>query len=119
MDLLKLFSHSSDVESFPAGAVIFKAGDSANKMYVVLEGEVEIHRGKSLLERAGPGSLLGEMALIGDHTRTASATAASNCRLACINERRFLFLVQETPFFALHVMKVMADRIRRRDAKIN
>jgi CRP-like cAMP-binding protein len=56
------------------------------------------------------------MALLGDHQRTASAIAATDCRLTPINERRFLFLVQETPFFALHIMKVLADRILRKES---
>jgi CRP-like cAMP-binding protein len=60
--------------------------------------------------------VIGEMALIGDRRRTASAIARTNCRLAPINERRFLFLVQETPFFALHIMRVLAERILRKDS---
>lgn len=84
----------------------------------MLDGEVEIRLGDRVLERAGPGSIVGGMALISDHQRTASAVAATDCRLAQINERRFLFLVQKPPFLVLHVMRVLADRIRRRDARL-
>jgi CRP-like cAMP-binding protein len=115
MDLLNLFSKTTDVESFKAGDTIFRAGDQALKMYVVLEGTVEIRSGNSLLERSGPGDVVGEMALIGDHKRTASAIAATDCRLTPINEKRFLFLVQQTPFFALHIMQVLAKRILRKE----
>jgi CRP/FNR family cyclic AMP-dependent transcriptional regulator len=118
MDLLNLFRDAADMESYAAGATIFNVGDPASKMYVVVEGEVEIRLGGTLLDRAGPGGLLGEMALIGDHRRSATAVAATDCRLAPITERRFLFLVQQTPFFSLHVMKVMAERIRRKDASV-
>lgn len=116
MDLLKLFRPDPDDETYDAGATIFGNGDPASKMYVILEGEVEIRSASSVLERAGPGSVIGEMALIGDHRRTASAFAATDCRLAPINERRFLFLVQETPFFALHIMRVLTERILRKES---
>lgn len=116
MDLVKLFQQTSDVEAYKAGTTLFSVGDSATKMYVVLEGEVDIRARGSLLERSGPGSVVGEMALLGDHKRTADAIAVTDVRLTPINERRFLFLVQETPYFALHIMKVLAARILRKES---
>ena len=75
-------------------------------MYVLLEGEIDIFLGDFLLETAGPGALLGEMALIDDSPRTANAVAKSPSRLAQIDRRRFHLLVQQTPHFATHVMKI-------------
>jgi CRP-like cAMP-binding protein len=68
-----------------------------------------------MLEHSRPGDVVGEMALLGDHRRTATAIAATDLRLAAINERRFLFLVQQTPYFALHIMRVLAARIVRKE----
>jgi CRP-like cAMP-binding protein len=68
--------------------------------------------GELVVEAATPGALLGEMALIDNSRRTASAVAKTPCRLAQIDQRRFHFLVQQTPNFATHVMKVLADRLR-------
>ncbi|PYI72117.1 MAG: hypothetical protein DMF08_06915 [Verrucomicrobia bacterium] len=64
----------------------------------------------------GPGALLGEMALIDDTPRTANAVAKSPSRLAQIDRRRFHFLVQQTPRFSTHVMKILADRLRHTNA---
>ena len=116
MDLLKLFDQTSEVEIFPAGSVIFATGEAAAKMYVVIEGQVEIRSGDKVLERAGPGAAIGEMALIGNHVRTATVAAATDCRLAPVTERRFLFMVQQTPFFALHIMRVLVERIVRKES---
>ncbi|PYJ18341.1 MAG: cyclic nucleotide-binding protein, partial [Verrucomicrobia bacterium] len=69
-----------------------------------------------VLEAAGPGALIGEMALIDDTPRTANAVAKTVCRLAQIDRRRFHFLVQQTPHFATHVMKTLADRLRHMNA---
>jgi CRP-like cAMP-binding protein len=115
MDIVRLFKSGDEDRTFAAGEVIFSKGEPAHQMYVVLQGEVDVQRDGRHLVSLGAGSLLGEMALVGDHIRSASAVAKTACRLAIVSERRFVFLVQETPFFALHVMRTMADRLRRAD----
>lgn len=87
-------------------------------MYVVFDGEVEIRAGNNELEIGGPGTIFGEMALIDDAPRSATVIARTDCRLVEIDRRRFEFMVQETPFFALAVMKIMADRLRRVNTKV-
>jgi CRP/FNR family transcriptional regulator, cyclic AMP receptor protein len=58
------------------------------------------------------------MALIDSLPRSATAIAVTDCRLAPINEKQFLLLVQETPFFSLYVMRVLAERLRKMDTAI-
>jgi CRP/FNR family cyclic AMP-dependent transcriptional regulator len=77
---------------------------------------MEILLGDFVLETAKSGTLIGEMALIDDSPRTATARAKTPCRLAEIDPRRFHFLVQQTPHFATHVMKMLADRLRHMNA---
>ena len=97
--------------------MIFRRYDMGTEMYVVLEGEVELAIGSHMAETLGPGEPFGEMALIDQAPRTATATARTDCKLAVIPERRFLFLVQTTPYFALEIMKAMADRLRKMNAR--
>jgi CRP-like cAMP-binding protein len=111
---LAILRNEKDIRSFTAGATIFAEGDPADSMYGVVEGAVDIVVGDRVVETLEPGTLFGEMALIEKKPRSARAVAASPCRLARIDERRFLFLVQQTPNFALHVMQTLADRLRRR-----
>ncbi|MEM7540482.1 MAG: cyclic nucleotide-binding domain-containing protein [Pseudomonadota bacterium] len=113
MDLLRLFENTNDMLDFAAGEPIFAEGDVGDLMYVVIEGEVELSVGGQLLATARPGDLVGEMALIDSQARSATATACADSRLAPVNEQRFLFMVQQTPFFSLHVMKVLAERLRK------
>ena len=117
MDLRSLFARIDNAQEFQANSTIFVEGTPGNVMYVVLEGEVELLVRSQVLEVAGPGDIVGEMALIDAKPRSATARAKSDCRLAPVDERRFLFLVHETPFFALHVMRVLADRLRRMNAE--
>jgi CRP-like cAMP-binding protein len=64
------------------------------------------------METVGPGGILGEMALIENRDRSGAAIARTECKVVAIDEKRFQFLVQETPFFAIQVMRIMARRLR-------
>lgn len=99
--------------TFNAGDVIFAAGDKGDKMYVVRIGEVEIERDGKLVETLSAGGIFGEMALIDGSPRAATARAKTACEVAPITEKTFLFLVHETPYFAIAVMRTLADRLRR------
>lgn len=113
MDLIPLFEHTAEQQQHPAGDVIFRAGEPGKIMYVILEGEVDIRRDDTHVYTAGPGEFFGEMAMIAGQDRSATVVARSDCRLAPVSERRFLFLVEQTPYFSLHVMRVLAERLRR------
>jgi CRP/FNR family transcriptional regulator, cyclic AMP receptor protein len=109
-----------DVETtnFSAGEHVFREGDRGELMFVVIEGDVQILDGSTVLEIAGPGSIIGELALIDDGPRSAAVIAKTDVKLVPVNRRRFEFMVQETPFFALTVMKILADRLRATNAKL-
>lgn len=107
-----LFNNETDPRAFKAGERIFGEGQSGDYMYGLIEGEVEIKRDGQVVETVGPGGIFGEMVLIDHHPRSATAVAKTDCRAAQIDERRFLFLVRETPNFVLHLMRVLTDRIR-------
>jgi CRP/FNR family transcriptional regulator, cyclic AMP receptor protein len=111
-DIAGLFRNAKDVEHRPKGAVVFEEGAPAGSMYVVRRGQVAIRLGNLTLETVGEGGFLGEMALVDDRTRSATAVVIQDCELVPIDERRFLFLIRETPFFALAVMRTMARRLR-------
>jgi CRP/FNR family transcriptional regulator, cyclic AMP receptor protein len=117
MTTLNLFRQATNVETYTAGQVIFQEGQPGNVMYVVQAGQVDILLNGLPFDLAGPGDIFGEMALIDDRPRSATAVAATDCTLVPIDERRFAFLVQQTPNFALTVMRVMADRLRKRMRK--
>lgn len=112
---IRLFDQTYGVESFAAGQTIFKQGEHGHTMYVIQDGEVDIVYLDTVLETVGPGGIIGELALIDQTPRTASAIARTDVRLLPINEKRFHYMVQETPNFALNVMRVMAERLRRMD----
>jgi CRP-like cAMP-binding protein len=111
-----LFRNEPDIVVFAAGDLIFSSGDSADAMYVVIDGDVDIRLNDISIDIAHSGEIVGEMALIDQNPRSASVVALTAARLARINRRRFLYLIQNTPTFALDVMTVMAARLRRTNA---
>lgn len=113
MNPLNLFRNEPATQALPDGAVLFHEGDAADAMFVVLEGEVEVVHDGRVIETVGPGGLVGEMALIEQAPRSATAVARGSVRVAGVSHQRFTFLVQQTPGFALHVMRVLVDRLRR------
>jgi CRP-like cAMP-binding protein len=110
---LELFRKETDTQAFAAGETIFSKGDPGTAMYVVVEGEVDLWIGEERVETLVPGEPFGEMALIEHAPRIATAVARTPCRLVEVPEKRFLFLVQQTPYFSLQIMRVMAERLRK------
>jgi len=115
MNPADLFRHTTDTINVSLGEFVFREGEKGDVMFVLLDGTVDILIGEQLVETAGRGALLGEMALIDDAPRSASAIAKTPCTLVEISQKRFHFLVQQTPNFATHVLKVLAGRLRTMD----
>jgi CRP-like cAMP-binding protein len=113
MNAANLFKHESDTIDLAAGGILFREGDPGDCMFVLLEGAVDVVIGGDTVESSSRGALLGEMALIDNSPRGATVVATEPSRLARVDERRFNFIIQQNPFFAKHVMKVLVDRLRQ------
>ena len=111
VDFRLLAGEGVPARDFKAGDVIFRQGDRAQELFII-ESEVEIRLGNRVIERLPQYSIFGEMALIDNAPRSATAIAASDAKLVPVSERQFLFLISNTPYFALNVMRVMARRLR-------
>ena len=111
---LNLFQNDASATAFAAGEIIFQAGEpSQGRMFAVGEGEIDIQLDGQTVETVGPGGVFGEMGLIDNQPRSANAVARTATKVVAIDERRFAFLVQNNPYFPLHVMRTMTARIRR------
>ena len=98
--------------TFKAGDTIFKQGEPATELYVIKNGRVGIQLGNRILDTLDSYDIFGEMALIDQAPRSADAIAVTDVTLIPVSEKQFLFLVGQTPFFALKVMRVLARRLR-------
>lgn len=112
IDFRILAGAGAPAREFKAGEIIFKQGDAAQELFVVQSGEVEIRLGNRLLETVPQYGIFGEMALIDAAPRSATAVAMTDVKLVAVGEKQFLFLIGNTPHFALNVMRAMARRLR-------
>lgn len=118
MKFIELFRNWDDVVEFDAGTVIFSERDPADVMYVVISGEVELTLRGEPLGAECDGGIFGEMAMINSATRSASATALTKVSLARLDRDQFSSFIKENSDFSLHVMAVLANRLRAVDKYI-
>jgi CRP/FNR family transcriptional regulator, cyclic AMP receptor protein len=107
-----LTGNNIEARQIKAGDVIFREGDQAQELFVIRSGEVRIQIGNRTIAELSADSIFGEMALIDNEPRSATAIAVTDVELVSVSEKQFLFLVSQTPFFALRVMRVLAQRLR-------
>ena len=115
MNLTELFRHETDLLELYAGQTLFNEGEKEDLMYVLMSGTALSVVHNRVVETAAAGAIIGEMGMIDEDVRSATVVAKTDCRLVTIDRKRFNFLIQQTPNFALHVMRVIADRLRRTD----
>ncbi len=112
MKFLEQFEKWDDLVEFPARTVIFAEKDSAEVMYVILKGEVELTLHGEPLGLEGEGGIIGEMAMINETSRSATATSLNKVTAARLDHDQFTAFVSDNTDFALHVMAVLANRLR-------
>jgi CRP/FNR family cyclic AMP-dependent transcriptional regulator len=111
-DFSNLFGDSDEAVSLDAGQVLFQQGEPADGFYVVKSGELQTLNGNHVFETVGKGGIVGEMALVDGGLRSAKVRAVARSQVIAVDEKRFLFMIQQTPYFALRVMKMMSERLR-------
>ncbi|MGA0025622.1 MAG: cyclic nucleotide-binding domain-containing protein, partial [Burkholderiales bacterium] len=98
-------------------AVIMREGEAGIFMYVVIDGVVRITVGEKIVELVKAGGVFGEMALVDQSKRAATASAAGDSNLMSINRNDFLTLIKTNPAFGLSLLKALANRLRNTGRK--
>ena len=98
--------------SFMRNQVILREGQVGTRMYAVIEGKVAVSVNGKLVDRVGPGGVLGELALLDQSPRLASAVAEDNSTLQPINRNAFIALVKLHPELGVALLTALAERLR-------
>ena len=114
MKLPNVFEKQTPPVTYAAGSIIYKEGQTRDSMYIVKKGAVDLLVRGERVETVAEGGFFGEIAMVDHSPRSATAVAKTDCSLIAINEKQFLFNVQEAPFFALIVMRTLTARLRKR-----
>lgn len=112
-ETVKIFQKQPTIKKFASGQTIFTDGEVGDCMYGILTGEVELYVDGKVVETIHAGDVFGMGALVvPEQTRASTAIAKTDSELAILDRRGFLFAVQETPMFALLVMRSYSERLR-------
>jgi len=110
---MRVFARSAGANmTFPAGSLVFNKGDSGTCMYVVQAGVLEMLIGDKVVEVCGPNEAIGFMSMIDGAPRSSTARVKEAVEVSIIDQRKFRFMIDEVPNFALYIMGAMARRIR-------
>ena len=110
---MRLFAKKAGASiNFPAGSVVFNKGDPGECMYVVQSGVIEMVIGDRVVEVCRANQAIGFMSMIDDAPRSSTARVREACEVSVVDRRKFRFMVDEVPNFALYIMGAMARRIR-------
>jgi CRP/FNR family cyclic AMP-dependent transcriptional regulator len=118
MTTINIFRNAQQRQTFEPGQTIFSVGDAGKAMFGVIDGAVDIIVRGQKIETVEAGSVFGEMALIDGEARSADAVAASPCELAIVDLDEFNKIVRHNPFFAIQLMRLLTERLRRASARL-
>jgi len=115
--------YTKHVIGVPAGKIVFSEGDPGDVMYIIIEGEIEISKRTSLetsktLITLKAGDIFGEMAVIEKKSRSATAIATQQSRLLSMDEGLFFSMIEKNPDFAVKIVRVLSERVRRSNSLI-
>ena len=106
------FEKLGKVEMASQGGQFFAENQPSDRMYLLVEGEVGLIRGRKVLDTVKAGEIFGEMAVISQLPRSATAAAKTACRALSLDTRQFQSAIQQTPEFALMLMNIIINRLR-------
>jgi CRP-like cAMP-binding protein len=115
---ISLFNSDPNAEKFAAGHAVFREGDRGDHMFAVVKGSVDLVINGKVVETVEAGGVFGEMALVEEQPRVATALVKADAEIVRIDRKRFLFLVQQTPYFSLQLMAIMANRLRQMNKRL-
>ena len=115
---------NDNVKTFESGDLIFKEGEKGDLMYVLLEGAVElkmkVEGGETLLKTVDtPNDFFGEMALLDERPRSATAIAAKRTRVLAVDGPTFESMILANGKFALKIIKILSSRVRRSNDQVS
>lgn len=120
---LKNISETAEELLYEPGEMVIKEGERDGRLFVLLEGEVEIIKGlgqpgERLLRRLGPGAYFGEMAVLGDALRTASVRAVGPARMLSLRDFNLRQAMERHPYIAIELLNVMSRRMQQMEQRL-
>src|SRR3990172_1049924 len=107
---------------FPTGTVLFRDGETGKEMYVIQAGKVKISKKirdtEKTLAVLGEGEFLGEMSILNNKPRSATAEVVEEAKLLVIDPKMFEQMLKGNPEIAVRIIKKLAQRLQEADDQI-
>jgi CRP-like cAMP-binding protein len=114
---LQLLADRTEDVSYPAGHVVAEEGAPATAAYVIASGTVVIKRNGRKVGTAGPGDIIGELALLADANRSATVTCETDCTFVRLDRSGFADTLMKTPNLMHKILQAVASRVREIDKR--
>jgi CRP-like cAMP-binding protein len=101
---LRIVAQATNPRTFPAGAVLFEEGQPGNEVFLVISGLVDVVKGGKVIAQLGPGSTLGEMAMLDEPVRSAMARTLDQTELMVITRQSFFAMLRANPMLAVKIL---------------
>ena len=117
-DTLAWVAEAADETSYPSGQTIFEKGSEGDSMYVIADGSVRIHDGAKTLASLPQGAFFGELSILDGETRSASASAETDCLLLVIRQDSFRRILSKQFDVTENLLKILVRRIREQSTQL-
>ncbi|HJN88771.1 MAG TPA: cyclic nucleotide-binding domain-containing protein [Verrucomicrobiota bacterium] len=116
-DTIAWVAEAADETSTLSGQTIFEKGSEGDSMYVIADGSVRIHDGDKTLASLPQGAFFGELSILDGETRSATATAESDCLLLVIRQDSFRRILSKQFDVTENLLKILVRRIREQSTQ--
>jgi CRP-like cAMP-binding protein len=116
MNFASIFRNEPTRQSFVPGDVLIREGAANDKMFVILGGELEVSVGGRPIARLGEGNVFGELSMIDKEPASGDVIALSVGEFVTLDERRFLVVATQNPFFTLGLLRLLSAKLRAMNA---
>jgi CRP-like cAMP-binding protein len=114
---LQAVAKATDEVTIPAGKVLCEQGSIGREAFVLVDGTAEVRRNKKKVASIGPGTCVGELALLDHGPRTASVIASTDMTVLVIGVREFAGIIDEIPSITHKLLKSLASKVRELDTR--
>ena len=117
-DTIAWVAEAADETSTLSGQTIFEKGSEGDSMYVIADGSVRIHDGDKTLASLPQGAFFGELSILDGETRSATATAETDCLLLVIRQDSFRRILSKQFDVTENLLKILVRRIREQSTQL-
>ena len=117
-DTIAWVAEAADETSTLSGQTIFEKGSEGDSMYVIADGSVRIHDGDKTLASLPQGAFFGELSILDGETRSATATAETDCLLLVIRQDSFRRILSKQFDVTENLLKILVRRIRKQSTQL-